>query len=180
MVFGRLLRGEGKARFKCVYTECGSLCCKKNLVVLNEDDAAAFERLGINIAEATVNMGLNEFLSLLGSSQIKQLEGLEVVCLTKDSDGNCVFLNLEEGGCKIYDDRPYFCREFPFKFSKGGIKKKDPICPGLGQGEELDVSTLKDVLGLSRLDVKPPLLVGDESKLKTSKALMGMVFRLMR
>ncbi len=180
MVFGRLLRGEGKTRFECVYSECGSLCCRKNLVVLNEDDYAAFERLGINLSDATENLSLNEFLTLLGSAPMKQLEGLEVVCLKKDAGGNCQFLNSEDGGCKIYDDRPYFCREFPFKFSKRGIKKKDPICPGLGRGEEMDVSALKDVLGLSGLDVKAPLLVGDESKLKTSKALMSMVFRLMR
>jgi Fe-S-cluster containining protein len=180
MVFGRFFGKGQTSRFECVYTECKSLCCKENMVVLNEDDAAAFERLEINLADATEHLGLNDFLALLGSTPIKQLDGLEVVCLKKDERGNCRFLNSEDGGCKIYDDRPYFCREFPFKFSKGGIKKKDPICPGLGRGEEMDVLTLKDVLGLSGLDVKAPLLVGDESKLKTSKALMGMVFRLMR
>ena len=180
MVFGRLFSKGQTSRFECLYSECESLCCRKNLVVLNEDDAATFERLGINIAETTKNMGLNEFLTLLGSTQIKQLDGLDVVVLKRDGDGNCVFLNSDDGGCKIYSDRPYFCREFPFKFSKGKIKKKDLICPGIERGDEKDISDIREELGLSGLDVKPPLLVGDESKLKTSKTLMSMVFRIMR
>jgi Fe-S-cluster containining protein len=180
MVFGRIFGRGQTTRFECVYTECGSLCCKKNLVVLNEDDVAGFLKQGIETSDVTEKLRLNEFLSILGSAPMKQLEGLDVLRLKKDEEGNCIFLAPEEGVCKIYDRRPYYCREFPFKFSKGKIKKTDPICPGVERGDEKDPAELKRELGLDGLEMKPPYLVGDESKLKTSRTLMNMVFRLMR
>lgn len=180
MFLGRIFGRGQTARFECVYSECMSLCCKKNLVVLNEDDLGGFQESGIESAEVTEKMKLNEFLSVLGSAPMKQLEGLDVLMLKKDEEGNCIFLEPEKGACKIYNLRPYYCREFPFKFSKGRINKKDPICPGVERGIEKDIAELKSELGLSQLELKPPYLVGDESKLKTSRTLMKMVFRLMR
>jgi Fe-S-cluster containining protein len=180
MVFGRIFAKKEGARFNCVYEECESLCCKDNLVVLNEDDVTGFKRQGIILDEVTNKLDLNRFLEFLGKSPIKQLEGLQVLQLKKDLEGRCVFLIEEGGGCKIYDQRPYYCREFPFKFSKGKIKSADPRCPGLNKREEKDIETLKKILGLYNVDHKPPYLVGDERKLKTSRALMTMVFRLLR
>jgi Fe-S-cluster containining protein len=179
-----MLRGlfgkNKKRRFECVYDECKSLCCKTNLVVLNEADVAAFQEMNINLDDVTRKLELNKFLEILGSSSIKQLEGLEVLRLKKDEAGNCVFLNLEKGVCEIYEKRPYYCREFPFKFSKGKIKRSDPICPGLERGEEKGLAELKKDLGLDVVELKPPQLVGDEKKLKTSRSLMSVVFRLMK
>jgi Fe-S-cluster containining protein len=180
MVFGRIFGKGQTARFECVYNECGSLCCKKNLVVLNEDDVAAFREMALDTTDVTERLRLNEFLSVLGSAPMKQLEGLDVLKLKKDEAGNCIFLKPEEGVCKIYDRRPYYCREFPFKLSKGKIKKTDPICPGVNRGDVKDPAELKRELGLVGLELKPPYLVGDEKKLKTSRTLMKMVFRLMR
>jgi Fe-S-cluster containining protein len=180
MVFGRIFGREQNARFECVYTECGSLCCKKNLVVLNEEDVAALREGSLDPSDATEKLSLNEFLSILGSAPMKQLEGLDVLSLKKDEAGNCIFLEPEEGVCKIYDRRPYYCREVPFKFSKGKIKKSDPSCPGSERGGEKNLAEVKRELGLVGLELKPPYLVGDEKKLKTSRTLMKMVFRLMR
>jgi Fe-S-cluster containining protein len=171
---------DKKKRFECVYDECKSLCCKTNLVVLNEDDVAAFQKMGISLDNVTGKLALNKFLEVLGTSPIRQLEGLDVLRLKKDEMGNCCFLNLEEGICKIYEKRPYYCREFPFKFSKGKIKRSDPICPGLERGEEKNIVELKKDLGLDEVELKPPHLVGDEKKLKTSRSLMTVVFRLMK
>jgi Fe-S-cluster containining protein len=180
MVLGLIFRGGGKARFECVYAECESLCCKNNLVVLNEDDVAGFQKMGIETIDVTEKLNLNEFLGILGSAPMNQLEGLDVIRLKTDENGNCVFLEPKKGECKIYEQRPYYCREFPFKFSKGKIKKKDLICPGVEMGSEKEMTELKSELGLDGLELKPPYLVGDESKLKTSRTLMKMVFRLMR
>lgn len=174
-VFGR---GQ-KARFDCVFTECESLCCKNNLVVLNEDDIAAFEEREIDVSEVTAPMDLNEFLKTLGTSPMKQLKGLYVLQLKKDETGNCVFL-IPNGTCKIYERRPYYCREFPFKFARGKIKSTDTICPGVERGDEKDIRELKRILGLDEAQVKPPYLVGDERKIKTARTLMSAVFRLMK
>jgi Fe-S-cluster containining protein len=180
LVFGGLFGKEQKDRFECVYNECESLCCKKNLVVLNEDDVATFNEMHIDLDDVTTKLGLNEFLKLLGTSQIKQLEGLQVLQLKKDEAGICIYLAPEDGKCKIYEKRPYYCREFPFKFSKGKIKSIDPICPGVSRGDEKNLDEIKEDLGIAEAQLKPPYLVGDEHKLKTSQTLMNMVFGMMR
>jgi Fe-S-cluster containining protein len=180
MFLDRVLGRGQKTRFECVFEECKSLCCKNNIVALNEDDVAAFQEMNIDTDDVTLPLNLNEFLEILGTSPIKQLEGLFVLQLKKDEKGNCMFLSPEDGRCKIYNQRPYYCREFPFKFARGKIKSTDPICPGLGREDEKDMGELKKNLGLEGVQLKPPYLVGDEDKLKTARTLMSTVFRLMK
>lgn len=180
MVFERFFGRGQTTRFECLYRDCGSLCCKNNLVVLNEDDIASFKEMGIPVSEVTETLGLNEFLKVLGATPMKQLEGLQVLRLKKTVDEGCAFLIPEDGACRIYDRRPYYCREFPFKFSKGKIKSADPVCPGLNRGAEKDLTGLKKGLGLEHVELKPPFLLGDSAKLKTARPLMSVVFRLLR
>lgn len=181
MVFGGLFsKGEKNASFRCVYDECKSLCCHDNLVVLNEEDVRLFQEQGIDLDDSTKRMDLNDFLVGLGQKGMSQLVGLEILRLKKKESGDCLFLDQRTGVCEIYDARPFHCREFPFKFGKKGIMKKDLICPGLGRGDEKEIDLLKEELGLKGSVHGAPYLLGDEQKLKTSKRLMGIVFRLLR
>lgn len=180
MFLDRVLGREQKARFECIFSECESLCCKNNLVVLNEDDMEGLEDMKIDVSEVTAPMDLNEFLQTLGTAPMKQLHGLFVLQLKKDKTGNCVFLVPTDGTCRIYERRPYYCREFPFKFARGKIKTTDTICPGVERGDEKDIRELKRILGLNEVQVRPPYLVGDARKIKTAKPLMSAVFRLMK
>ncbi len=179
MAFKGLLKRDQKFRFKCIHTECGNLCCKNNLVVLNSDDIKTFKNLGIDIDDVTETMRLNDFIGILNTSPIKQLEDLYVLKLKTRKGGSCVFLNETDGLCKIYENRPYYCREYPFKFFGREIKIITD-CPGHGRGAEKSVSELREELGLSEMGLKPPFLVGDESKLRVSRPLMSAGYRILK
>ena len=56
--------------------------------------------------------------------------------LTK-KEGYCVFLG-KDLKCTIYDERPAFCRSFPFYIEEGGVDV-DLSCPGVGQNGEVRV-----------------------------------------
>ncbi len=180
MVFSRIFgRGEAKgAAFECIYKECESACCKNNIVILNADDIEQLKAENIDALEVTTKLRLNDFLTTMNASPMTQLEGLDVLKLKHNKDGNCTFLKTD-GNCQIYNNRPYFCREFPFKFAKGKIKKHDP-CPGVGVGEEKTVEEIRLILGLDQSAIKPPYIVGDENKVKMANKLLPMVFKFMR
>ncbi len=178
MVFGKIFSRGGGASFECIYQNCESACCKNNLVVLNADDMERLKLEDIDPSEVTSQLKLNDFLISKKASPMDQLEGLYVLKLQQDPDGNCVFL-LSEGNCRIYESRPFFCREFPFKFAKGKIKKTVP-CPGVGVGEQKSVEELRLILGLDQSGIKPPFIVGDENKVKMANKLLPMVFKFLR
>jgi Fe-S-cluster containining protein len=180
MVFGRIFGKTQMERFECVFEDCKSLCCRNNIVVLNEDDVKSLSEAGVKVDDVTYKLQLNEFLKILGKTSIKQLDGLDVLAIKKDEAGNCVFLSKERSVCEIYNLRPYYCREFPFKFAGGKIKNIDPLCPGANIGEEKEVKEIRKALGLEGLEIKPPYLLGDEEKLKMSRTLMAAIFRLLR
>ncbi len=177
LVFGKIFGGAKGASFECIYQDCESACCKNNLVVLNADDIERLKLENIDPFEVSSKLSLNDFLISMKASAMRQLEGLYVLKLKHDPDGNCVFL-LPEGNCRLYESRPFSCREFPFKFAKGKIKKTDP-CPGVGIGAEKSIEELRLILGLDQLGKKPPFIIGDESKVKMANKLMPMVFKLM-
>ncbi len=180
MIFERLFGGAKSTRFECVSEECGSRCCRNNLVVLNEDDILRFEEAAISPDDSTERIEFNDFLKRIGAPTMPQFEGILVLILRKDEEGNCAFLNLDNGRCRIYASRPFFCREFPFKLAKNRIKVPDKDCIGLGRGEEMDIVALKEYLGIEDIEIKPPYLVGDEGKVALAGRLMGGVFKAMR
>ncbi len=179
MGLSRFFGGKKTAIFQCVYKECESLCCKKNLVVLNEDDVSMLMSSGFELNEITNPLSLKSFLQTLGAPSFQQLDGLNVLRLKHDEDERCVFLE-KDGRCRIYKHRPYYCREFPFKFSGEKIKSSNPLCPGVGKGGERSVSEIKLLLGLDTSGLKPPHLEGDPEKIRLARGLMSSVFRFLK
>jgi|GEM_PF-6450648 len=172
--------GSKKTKFRCEFRECGNRCCKNNLVVLNEDDIKRFNDGGIGIEEITAPMELNQFLKTFGSPAMPVLEGLKVLYIKKDSGGNCIFLDAGTGRCRIYDTRPYLCREFPFILSKSKITSKDPACPGLDKGEEMSFDMLREYIGVKNMERKPPYIIGEKSKTEMLTKLVGLMLKMKR
>jgi len=179
MVLDRLFGGR-KIKFKCEFRECGSRCCRNNLVVLNEDDVKKFSESGISIEEITTQMELNQFLKTFGSPAMPVLEGLKVLYIKKDSSGNCVFLDADAGFCRIYDARPYLCREFPFILSKSKIAGQDASCAGLNKGEEMSFGELAEYIGVKNMERKPPYIAGEKAKTEMLTKVIGLMLRMKR
>ncbi len=73
-------------------------------------------------------------------------QGLTIIALKKAPSGQCIF--LDNNLCMIHPARPGVCRAFPFTFNEledditWGFNAMMSICPGLGQGDEMNPSDL--------------------------------------
>ena len=93
-----------------------------------------------------------------GSSRPRGLRGIPaaetergpaVLALRKMKNGDCAF--LENDLCMIHPARPSVCQSFPFVFRRDsggtywGLSAQKEICPGLGEGPEVDERELNDI-----------------------------------
>ncbi len=94
--------------------------------------------------DAPVPVGLRHIPS------VETENGRAFVALRKLEGGDCIFLLDNE--CMIHPARPDACRSFPFFFQeqdglKWGFSAMKDICPGLGNGPEVDS---RDLTALAR------------------------------
>jgi len=50
------------------------------------------------------------------------------IIIKKQAGGDCIFLNANNT-CKIYADRPFVCRLYPFELTDSRKQKKGALCP---------------------------------------------------
>jgi len=124
-------------RFKC--QRCAVFCCKLGGPRLLPKDIERLKRAGVSP---------NRFLNA------------EQTSMESRKDGSCIFLsfNTQEDlySCSIHDQRPTFCRLYPFQFEKSGLQSYSlsfiPCCNGLNNadGEAVDAKFftkfLKEIL----------------------------------
>ena len=142
-------------QFEC--TKCGA-CCREDslLVTVTGRDIVRISRgLQLNLDEV-----IKAFDFYLVSTEdtpeglrdipaVNTEQGRAYVALKKLENGDCVF--LKDNLCMIHAIRPAVCMSFPFVFwDKGnehtwGLSAKKEICPGLGDGPEVEVSDLREL-----------------------------------
>ncbi len=99
-----------RIKFRCL-EDCG-LCCSYKVALLPEDIRRIVEK-GYRKDEFSDNGFLLK------------------------KRGYCVFLG-KDLKCKIYNDRPAYCRSFPFYVEEDGIDV-NLSCPGIGKGNEFKI-----------------------------------------
>jgi len=120
-----LIYGKPIKDWKCVYKDCGALCCKSGREITAGDIKRISEKF---------DLAPEEFVDLEDNKGLFKLKG--------DGD-KCMFLNKDHS-CKLYKEKvePIFCEIFPFELD--GIIYSDEImlkikqveeCPGFGRGE---------------------------------------------
>ncbi len=110
---------------------CFNKCCRDiNLFLTPYDILRMKRRLGITSAEFLKTYTFPLFPEEIGHPVI-------LLKMIPDETKNCPFVG--EGGCMIYDDRPWSCRSFPLEPVSDshppifGIVKRD-FCLGFGKG----------------------------------------------
>ncbi len=143
------LSPDGKFRFSCHRDlECYTLCCRNANIFLTPYDVLRMKnRLGVSSEEF-----LRKYTGLLFGEV-----GLPVVFLQmmEDEERTCPFVSDE--GCRIYEDRPESCRNYPLKRSapKRDGKRweyytivQDPKCLGYQTDREWSLEGWKEDQGL--------------------------------
>jgi Fe-S-cluster containining protein len=112
-------------RFQC--RRCSG-CCRfaPGYVFLSHEDVAAlFKATGLAFPEL-----FNAFLRIVPIGRFSRLS------LKEKTNYDCIF--WENGGCRIYDDRPMQCRSFPFwssiLSSPETWAEQKKTCPGIDDG----------------------------------------------
>jgi len=121
-------------RFEC-QPGCTACCRQKGFVYLTEDD----------VARAAAFLGMTvEAFEKRHIYRTRHLRRLRV-----PRDAQCGF--LREDGCSIHPAKPTQCRIFPFwpELAESGRKWRQTAawCPGIGQGELVQIETVR---GLTR------------------------------
>jgi len=96
--------------------ECGD-CCLETEMLLSKKDIDRFEKKG--------------FKSKYFSRQNN--EGYVVL---KNRKGHCIFFDVEQKRCKIYEDRPMGCRLYPIIFDDMKGIVADTLCPAKNKWTE--------------------------------------------
>jgi len=111
---------------------CNAKCCRKLAVVLTIPEA-------LRLAKA-VQAPPDEYLELSCHVDFRKTphfpllskEGRSVleyfIIIKKQANGDCVFLS-RQNTCKIYLDRPFVCRLYPFELTENKKVKKGALCP---------------------------------------------------
>ncbi|MEM7473952.1 MAG: YkgJ family cysteine cluster protein [Planctomycetota bacterium] len=124
-------------RFEC--TQCGGCCSgEPGYVWVDEAEIAAMAR--------EVKMHKDEFCSLYVRRVGSRFS------LVEYDNGDCIFLDTESRGCRVYGARPIQCRTWPFWNSTintpGDWEETCKECPGAGTGrlyslEEIEIQRNK-------------------------------------
>jgi len=96
--------------------ECGD-CCLETEMLLSKKDVDRLEKKG--------------FKSKYFSRQNN--EGYVVL---KNRKGHCIFFDVEQKRCKIYEDRPMGCRLYPIIFDDMKGIVADTLCPAKNKWTE--------------------------------------------
>ncbi|MFO7850495.1 MAG: YkgJ family cysteine cluster protein [Spirochaetia bacterium] len=113
-------------RFTC--RRCGA-CCRyePGFVFLSKND---LQRLA-----AALTLEEDAFIRMY--CRFVTIDGKRRVSLQEKSNYDCIF--WENGGCRVYDARPFQCRSFPFWTnileSRKQWERQKLSCPGMGEGE---------------------------------------------
>lgn len=123
--------GRHHFRFEC-QSGCINCCTQPGEVYLTEDD--------IPRIAAYLDQTQQEFRERYC---VKGVDGLR---LANPPDVSCLF--LRENGCSIHEVKPLQCRTFPFwpehVRNKRSWKKLSQYCPGIGVGEVLPKTEVRD------------------------------------
>jgi Fe-S-cluster containining protein len=138
-------------RFKC--KRCAVFCCKLGGAAITEKDLKQLIQHGHEVKDL-----LEKFEKGTKIHSVNEVIGF----LKMKGDGSCVFLYYDKKnkiyGCNIYDQRPIFCRFFPFEIENKGLKtsilKFIPCCNGLNasKGQFLDKNFFEENLLEAMLD----------------------------
>lgn len=120
-------------RFRC--TQCGNCCSGgPGVVWVTEDEVRA-------IAEFR-----QQSIGAMRIHHTRLVGGRET--LREYANGDCVFLDGNTRRCSIYPVRPAQCRTWPFWNSNlespEDWAKAQSGCPGMGQGELVQLETIKE------------------------------------
>lgn len=142
-------------QFECL--KCGACCREESLLVTVTGRDITRIALGLGLSSADVIKAFDFYLvsgnaapeGLRDIPPVNTEHGPAYVALKKLETGDCVF--LKDNLCMIHTIRPSVCKSFPFVFwDKGeektwGLSAKKEICPGLGEGPEVDISDLREL-----------------------------------
>lgn len=146
---------DDRIQFEC--TKCGA-CCREEalLVTITARDIARIS-MGLDLDSNEVIKAFDFYIvsglkSPKGLRDIPALNtehGPAYVALKKMENGDCVF--LKDNLCMIHTIRPVVCMSFPFVFwddgdaKTWGLSAMKEICPGLGNGPEVEISDLREL-----------------------------------
>ncbi len=146
---------DDQIQFEC--TKCGA-CCREDslLVTVTGRDIVRISQ-GLGLGSDEVIRAFDFYLvsgketpeGLRDIPAVKTEQGLAYIALKKLENGDCVF--LKDNLCMIHAIRPAVCMSFPFVFwdketeKTWGLSAKKEICPGLGDGPEVEVSDLQEL-----------------------------------
>jgi Fe-S-cluster containining protein len=142
-------------KFEC--TKCGACCRQDSLLVTVTGRDIARIAIGLGLGPDEMIRALDFYLTqnveplkgLRDIPAIKTERGLAYIALKKLDNGDCVF--LKDNLCMIHVIRPTVCRSFPFVFNDTGYEKTwglsamKEICPGLGSGPIIEISSLLQI-----------------------------------
>jgi len=146
--------------FHC--TKCGACCSYPGLIVnvtprdmrvlvkhLKVDASALLKVLAFYQVEPDGDIDESAIQERMVFPALKTHKGMAYLGLLKQASGQCIF--LKDNKCSIYPARPRICQTFPFTFKKSGNGMTTTIakfaassCPGIGQGEVVNVEKVKD------------------------------------
>ena len=131
--------GDG-LQFAC--TRCGNCCTgAPGYVWVSEAEVGQIAELR---GETPEKIG-QQFIRLVGSS----------LSLIEHPNGDCVFYDRENRGCKIYPVRPRQCHTWPFWVSnlrsKEAWEETCKVCPGAGRGEFVSAEEVQRRAAVIRL-----------------------------
>jgi Fe-S-cluster containining protein len=118
---GELADALMRIGFRC--RQCGR-CCREHITVLV--GAGEVRRL-----MAATGMGWDEIVRPYPEF-LETEDGCRYTfawCL-RHQDGQCIFLG-DDGRCRVYADRPWICRTYPFMLTEEGLMVS--ACEGLGE-----------------------------------------------
>jgi Fe-S-cluster containining protein len=97
-----------------------------------------------------MNLALSNFSRPIFGKQNKEQKLLEIGLALKQHEGICVFQNLKNKKCQIYDFAPFNCRFYPLLLSRicddTITVEVDFSCPGIGKGRSIDLQKSQENL----------------------------------
>ncbi len=120
-------------RFHC--TQCGDCCTgAPGYVWVNKQEIAALsDHLGMEVDEFE-----RQYVRRIGIRK----------SLKEYPNGDCVFLDGESRGCRVYDHRPRQCRTWPFWNSNlrtpEAWEQTCEVCPGSGTGRLYQLEVIEE------------------------------------
>ena len=113
-----------------LYFECNQChaCCRRDpgYVFLTEED--------LNRLNTGLHMDRDAFLKTY--CRVVPMGEVNRISLIEKENFDCIF--WEEGGCRVYEDRPFQCQSFPFwpayLDSLESWKNLENDCPGVNRG----------------------------------------------